>query len=80
MTSGAGERILSDWMSKNAFVCGVEHPAPSEIEGQLILELRPPLNLAENSHHSFYAELSQLGRQAKARARSLDVMPNGFLL
>ena len=75
MTFGAGERILSDWMSENAFVCWVEHPAPWEIEGQLILELRPPLNLAENSHHSFYAELSQIRKQAKARARSLDVMP-----
>ena len=51
MTFGAGERILSDWMNENAFVCWLEHSAPWEIEGQLILELRPPLNLAENSAH-----------------------------
>jgi GIY-YIG catalytic domain-containing protein len=60
------------------FVSWLEHPTPWEIKGQLILELRPPLNLAENSHHSFYPELSQLRRQVKARARSLSVMPNGF--
>ena len=80
MTFGAGERILSDWMSENAFVSWLEHPAPWEIEGEVIRELRPPLNLAENSHHSFYAELSQLRRQAKARARTLGLMPNGFTL
>jgi len=81
MTFGAGERILSDWMNENAFVCWLEHPAPWEIEHQLILELRPPLNLAENrcrirstqSYPSF-------AWQAKARARSLDVLPNGFSL
>ena len=80
MTFGAGEQVLSDWMSENAFVYWFEHPAPWEVEGQLILDLHPPLSLAENSHHSFYTELSQLRRQAKARARSLDVLPNGFSL
>ena len=63
MTFGAGERILSDWMSENAFVRWLEHPAPREMERQLILELRPPLNLAENSSHSFYTELSRLRRK-----------------
>ena len=53
MTFGAGEQTLSNWMSENAFVCWVEHPALWEIESQLIAELCPPLNLAENSHHSF---------------------------
>jgi hypothetical protein len=54
----------------------LEHPAPWQIEKHLIAELRAPLNLAENSAHSFYAELSQVRKQAKARARSLDVLPN----
>jgi hypothetical protein len=80
MTFGAGERILSEWMNENAFVCWLEHPAPWEIESQLIDELRPPLNLAENSHHAFHTRLSQIRKQAKARARSLDVLPNGFEL
>ena len=67
-------------MAENAFVCWLEHPAPWEIERQLILELRPPLNLADNSHHSFYQHLSQIRKGAKARARSLDVLSNGFAL
>jgi GIY-YIG catalytic domain len=46
-------------MSENAFVTWVQHTAPWEIEGELIRELRPPLNLAENASHSFYGELSQ---------------------
>ena len=67
MTFGAGERILSDWMSENAFVTWLAHPAPWEIEGELIRELRPPLNLAENSHNSFYTELaaSQAGQSPR---------------
>lgn len=80
MTFGAGERILSEWMNENAFVCWLEHPAPWEIEGALINELRPPLNLAENSHHPFFRDLSQVRKKAKVRARSLDVLPNGFAL
>ena len=78
MTFGDGERILSEWMSENAFVCWLEHSAPWEIEPALIRELRPPLNLAENSYHPFCAQLSEIRKHAKARARSLDVLPNGF--
>jgi hypothetical protein len=78
MTFGAGERVLSEWMQENAFVCWLEHPAPWEIESILIRELCPPLNLAENSYHPFCAKLSQIRKEAKVRARSLDVMPNGF--
>ena len=55
-------------MAENAFVTWLQHPAPWEIEGELIRELRPPLNLADNSHHSFHGQLSQLRRDAKARA------------
>jgi hypothetical protein len=80
MTFGAGERTLSEWMSENAFVCWVEHAAPWEIETRLIRELRPPLNLADNSHHSFYQHLSQIRKGAKARARLLDVLPNELAL
>jgi GIY-YIG catalytic domain-containing protein len=53
MTLGAGEQTLSNWMSENAFVCGLEQPTPWEIESGLICELRQPLNLAGNSPHSF---------------------------
>ena len=55
-------------------------PTPWEIESRLIRELRPPLNLADNSHDSFYQHFSQIRKGAKARARSLDVLSNGFAL
>jgi hypothetical protein len=80
MTFGAGERVLSDWMERNAFVCWLEHPTPWEIEPTLIRELRPPLNLAENSHHPFCERLSRIRSEARARARSMDVLPDGFKL
>jgi hypothetical protein len=35
----AGERQLSDWMAQNAFVCWVEHPAPREIQVEVIASL-----------------------------------------
>jgi hypothetical protein len=41
MTFGAGEQTLSNWMSENAFVCWVEHPAPWQIESALIPRTLP---------------------------------------
>ena len=80
MTFGAGEKVLSQWMGENAFVCWVEHPMPWDIEPTLIRELLPPLNLATNKSHPFCAHLSGVRAKAKARARSLAVMPDGFEL
>ena len=78
MNFGAGEKALSDWMGENAFVCWLEHPTPWDVESLLINELLPPLNLAANKSHPFCAQLSGLRAQARSRARSLPVMPNGF--
>jgi hypothetical protein len=58
----------------------VEHPEPWVIEPGLIRELRPPLNLAENSHHPFCERLARIRSEAKARARSLEVLADGFKL
>ena len=41
MTFGGGEQTLSNWMSENAFVCWVEHPAPWQIESALIPRTLP---------------------------------------
>ena len=78
MTFGAGEHKLSAWMEENAFVSWIEHPEPWVIEPELIRELRPPLNLADNSHHPFCEQLSSIRGEAKARARAMDVLPNVF--
>jgi hypothetical protein len=67
-------------MSENAFVTWVQHTAPWEIEGELIRELRPPLNLAETHRIRFTENYRSLRRQAKARARSLDALLGGFSL
>jgi hypothetical protein len=67
-------------MAANALVSWIEHPTPWDLEPELIRELRPPLNLAENSHHPFCEQLSRVRKEAKARARSLGVLPNGFKL
>lgn len=74
MTFGAGEQKLSDWMEANAFVTWVEHPVPWEIEAMLIRELRPSLNLADNSDHPFCEQLAKIRKHATTRARSMEVI------
>jgi hypothetical protein len=58
-------------MSQNAFVCWTEHPAPWEVEVEVIASLHPPLNLDGNSQHPFCRTLSALRRDAKEIARQL---------
>jgi protein-tyrosine phosphatase len=68
LTFGEGERKLSEWIAANAFVCWVEHQAPWEVEAGIIGQLRPPLNLADSSHH-FRATLREMRQEAKRNAR-----------
>jgi hypothetical protein len=63
-----GEQWLDNWMDKNAFVCWVEHPAPWELELELLKSLALPLNIQDN-HHSFSNELSKLRKEAGRLAR-----------
>jgi hypothetical protein len=39
------ETRLTDWMSTNLRVSWCEHPAPRDVEGEIIRALRPPLNV-----------------------------------
>jgi hypothetical protein len=64
----AGEQWLDNWMEKNAFVCWVEHPAPWELELELLKSLSLPLNIKDN-HHPFSIELSNLRKEAGKLAR-----------
>jgi hypothetical protein len=64
----------SGWMEANAFVTWVEHPVPWEIEATLIRELRPSLNLADNSAHPFRERLAQIRKHATTRARSMEII------
>ena len=75
LTFSTGESRLSDWMARNAFVCWVEHPQPWELEARLIRAASLPLNLDQNRNHQFHAKLTEVRARAKARARSLPVLP-----
>ena len=70
LTFGDGEAALSDWMARHARVCWMPHEAPWEEEQRLIRDLDLPLNLADNKHHAFAAQLSAIRSAAKALARA----------
>jgi hypothetical protein len=74
MTFSDGEPAISAWMAENAFVCWHESVEPWLIEDELIRTIDLPLNLAQNSHHAFHAELTQLRTEQKARAKELPVL------
>ena len=43
-----GEQWLDNWMENNAFVCWQEHPAPWEVEEELLGTLSLPLHIERN--------------------------------
>ena len=72
-TFADGERVLSEWMGKNAFICWKEDSEPWRLESQLIAATCLPLNLAENRQQPFHSTLSALRRNTKGRARELPI-------
>ena len=70
-----GEQWLDNWMSENAFVCWVEHPAPRELEKEILQALSLPLNVQDNQHHPFSGELSELRREAGRLAKEEPIEP-----
>jgi hypothetical protein len=73
MTFGVGERVLSDWLERNARVACLACDEPWRIEKHMIRPVSLPLNLDQNRHHGFHSELAEIRRAAKARARELPV-------
>jgi hypothetical protein len=73
MTFADGEARLSEWMSKNAFVCWVVTERPWEAEANAISSICLPLNLAPNESHGFHTHLSACRAAARARARELPI-------
>ena len=69
-----GERLLSEWMSKNIYVTWIENDRPWEIEKLAIAELSLPLNLQDNSKHTFYSELSMIRSEMKQKAKVLPIV------
>jgi hypothetical protein len=64
-----GEQWLDTWMQENALVCWMEHPDPYAMEKEILQALSLPLNLQDNQAHPFWAELSDLRKEAKRSAR-----------
>jgi hypothetical protein len=60
-------------MEENAFVCWVECHEPWIVEEQLINTLSLPLNLDQNSRHSFCSVLKGIRKKAADRAWELPV-------
>jgi hypothetical protein len=69
----AGEAKLSQWMADNARVCWVEHDEPWTLESVLISQLDLPLNLDQNDHNAFHAQLKEIRATARQRARELPI-------
>jgi hypothetical protein len=72
-----GEQWLDSWMEENAFVVWVKHPAPWELEDELLASLSLPLNIKGNADHLFAGELSQLRKEAIKQAREMPIANEG---
>lgn len=70
MTFIEGEKVLSEWMSENAFVTWVVHEEPGRVEDQTIRQLSLPLNLRDNESHPFHRNLTSIRRDCKRKARA----------
>ena len=69
----AGEQWLDQWLEENAFVCWMEHPAPWEVEKELLQSISCPLNIQDNQYHPFSSKLSGLRKDARHIARGLPI-------
>jgi hypothetical protein len=66
---GKGEEIISDWMSKNAFVTWLINDTPWEVEKELIRSICLPLNLQGNDTHPFHQSLKAIRKICKEEAQ-----------
>jgi hypothetical protein len=67
-TFGIGEDILSNWMSRNAFVTWLVRDNPWTMEAYLLHMLSLPLNLRGNENHPFHPVLSGIRHSCKQQA------------
>jgi len=63
---------LREWQTENLRVTWCERPAPWEIEGEVIAEMKPPLNAAGNSAHPFYATV----KASRGAFRAAAIVPS----
>lgn len=72
-----GEALLTDWMANHALVSWIIHPQPWLLEKALIDTLDLPLNLQDNKHNAFHANLTRHRTEAEKKARELPVLHEG---
>lgn len=72
-----GEQWLDGWLEQHARVCWIEHPEPWVLEHELLNAYSLPLNIQDNRHHPFSAELSEIRKKAKAAAREMPIANEG---
>ena len=70
-----GEKELSEWMARNAFVAWMEHCQPWTVEKYLIHDKSPPLNIEGNPTNPFRPELRKLLAEARLHAAGAPVIP-----
>lgn len=74
LTFSDGEAALNEWMAAHARVCWVADPQPWLAESHLIGDVSLPLNLDQNAHSNFHAELTHRRAQQRQAARQLPVL------
>ena len=74
LTFSQGEQVLSLWMGTHARVSWHETYEPWLLEKQLINEVVLPLNLDQNRHGLFHAQLADARAHQREIARSLPIL------
>lgn len=65
------EALVTAWIKANLSLTWATHPAPKEVEGEVIRRMRPPCNLDHNSGHPNYAAMSSARAAWRASAPPL---------
>jgi hypothetical protein len=76
MHFGFGEKELSRWMDRNAFVSWLAVPQPWLFEEEILGKLDLPLNLDKNKHNAFHPGLTKARADAIRQARERPALPN----
>lgn len=64
------ELALSDWMAQTLHLTWAEHPEPWTVEADVIAELEPPLNQAENRSHPMHQFVAEARKRWREEARA----------
>jgi hypothetical protein len=63
------ELALSEWMGEKLRLTWAEHSEPWTVEAEVIAELKPPLNQADNQAHPFYGYVQEARKRWREGVR-----------